>query len=124
MLPMSQAKMLNLVLGSLDWQKASGPCIMFVDEPFYSFLVRSGIEEIYQDVIPLPDDIKTEYDACMFANTLFPIEITRVEEEPVTDDKEFIDSHKIFLPQDLQEKWEDLVLNEMVILSLHNFEKN
>lgn len=121
---MSQAKMLNLVLGSLDWQKTSGPAIIFVDEPFYSFLVRSGIEEIYQDVIPLPEEIETEYAACMFAATLFPIEIFRVEEDVIADDKEFIESHKTFLPPDIREKWDDLVLNEMVILSLHNSEKN
>jgi hypothetical protein len=119
-LPMGESKMLSLINECLDWQSFKGPCIIFVDEPFYSFLFRTGIDELYQDIIPLPNEIKTEEAAIEYALGFLPCDMYKIEEQIIPNDPLIIAAQKAILPENIQEKWHDILMNEMLILSLHN----
>jgi len=123
-LPMGESKMLSLVNECLDWQSLKGPCIIFVDEPFYRFLVRTGFDEIYQDIIPLPNDVKTEEEAIEYALLILPCDMYKIEVQSVPNDPLIIAAQKAILPQNIQKKWQDILMNEMLILSLHNIPQN
>jgi hypothetical protein len=119
-LPMGESKLLSLINECLDWQSFKGPCVIFVDEPFYRFLVRTGIDELYQDIIPLPDEVKTEEEAIEYALMLLPCDMYKIEAQTTTNDPLVIAAQKEKLPENIQEKWHDILMNEMLILSLHN----
>ena len=117
---MGESKLLSLINECLDWQSFKGPCVIFVDEPFYRFLVRTGIDELYQDIIPLPDEVKTEEEAIEYALMLLPCDMYKIEAQTTTNDPLVIAAQKEKLPENIQEKWHDILMNEMLILSLHN----
>ena len=121
---MGESKMLSLVNECLDWQSLKGPCIIFVDEPFYRFLVRTGFDEIYQDIIPLPNDVKSEEEASEYALLILPCDMYKIEVQPVPNDPLTIAAQKAILPKNIQKKWQDILMNEMLILSLHNIPQN
>jgi hypothetical protein len=123
-LPMGELETLSLVNECLDWQLFKGPCIIFVDEPFYRFLVRTGIDEIYQDIIPLPEDIKTEEEAIEYALMILPCDMYKIEDKLIPNDPLVIADQKAKLPENIQKKWHDIIMNEMLILSLHNIPQN
>lgn len=120
-LPMNESRMLSLIMGSLDWQEKNGPSIIFVDEPFYRFLYRTGIEEIYQDIIPIPIDVDSYDDAYQVALGLFPCKIYEINNEVyLAGDKESVEAQREELPSPIKEKWHEMLMNEDFILSLHN----
>jgi hypothetical protein len=124
MMPMNEAAILHLVKLSMGWQELKGPCIIFVDEPFYDFLVRAGLEEIYQDVIPIPEELDTVESVIEYANTIFPEAVFYVEE--CLNSEELPSQENLFtsLPDKVQNGWRQLVDNELIIFSMHNLEKN
>ena len=123
-LPLSEPKLLSLINECLSWQSLKGPCIIFVDEPFYRFLVRTGIDEIYQDILPLPQDVKTEEEAVAYALMALPCDMYKIEIESMPNTLDSIAARKATLPENIQEKWHDILMNEMLILSLHNIPQN
>ena len=117
-LPLGEGGLINLIVGAMNWQQESGPAIIFADEPFYKMLVRTGAEEIYQDIIPLPEDadmeMAMEYVNNMFRTEIFPI--PNIDNKKMT--REDIDAHMEYLPDAIRQRWPDLLLNEEMILSL------
>jgi hypothetical protein len=124
-LPMHEAKMLAYATSSLDWQNLYGPCIIFVDEEFYAFLSRTELDMLYQDVIPLPVEIESHDEADAYAYKIFNNQVERINVEDLyTKNTAVLSIHRKSLPENIAEKWEDLVLQEQFILSLHNSPKN
>jgi hypothetical protein len=123
-LPLGEVGMIELIVSALEWQETSGPCIIFVDEPFYRFLLRTKIEDIYQDVIPLPEG--SDMDVAMqYVRQIFPIEPTRVPSGYINASKRSeVDSHLNDIPEDIKERWQDMLLNEEMILSLSQLNPN
>ncbi len=118
---MNESKMLALIMGSLDWQEKNGPSVIFVDEPFYRFLCRTGIEEIYQDIIPIPLEVDTYDDAYKVALGLFPCKIYEINTDVyLADNKDDVHAQREELPSPIKEKWHEMLMNEDFILSLHN----
>lgn len=120
MLPFNEASMLNLILSALFWQEERGPCVIMVDEKFYIFLLRTGIETIYQDIIPILTEMDTIADADNYAESIFDgqklYKVPDLYSAPM--DKADIGRLLELLPPDIQERWETLLMNEELILSL------
>jgi len=124
-LPISECLMLCYAASSVSWQEGRGPCIIFVDEPFYMFLQRTGLEDLYQDIIPIPVDMETEEEIDEYARVMFDGMAEKVEAKNLyIEDRAIMNINKKFLPPDLAEKWEELVVQEQFILGLHNSAKN
>jgi len=123
-LPLGQGGMIDLIISALDWQDAHGPCVIFVDEPFYRFLLRTNIEDIYQDIIPLPEgadvDVAMEYVKHFFPSEIHPV--------PMNDFKNLSKSEVEYymkaIPDDIKNRWDDLLMNEDLILSLSQVNSN
>lgn len=117
-LPLGEGGMLNLIISSLKWQEEFGPAIIFVDADFYRFMARTGIEDLYHDIIPFPED--TDMDSAMdMAKAFFPTEIfpiPNLTEKKLT--RKEVDMYIAQLPDDIKIKWPDLLMNEEMILSL------
>jgi hypothetical protein len=123
-LPLGEGGMINLVVSSLNWQENYGPAIIFVDAGFYRFMMRTGIEDIYHDIIPLPENADMEM-AMEIVKEFFPVEIFAI---PNLQEKKLsrkdIDTYIIGLPDDLKNRWPDLLMNEEIILSLQQTVNN
>lgn len=117
-LPLGEGGVLNLILSALNWQEDFGPAIIFVDAAFYRFMARTGIEDLYHDIIPLPEDANMD-DAMDVVKAFFPVEIFAIpnlQAEKLTRNE--IDMYISQLPEDIKTKWPDLLMNEEMILSL------
>lgn len=117
-LPLGEAGMIDLIISALDWQESSGPCVIFVDEAFYRFLVRTKIEDIYQDIIPLPEDadfdVAIQYVKHFFPSEIFPVEMNNFKKLTRSE----IEYYMKAIPEDIKNRWPDLLNNEELILSL------
>ncbi len=123
-LPLGEAGMIDLIISTLDWQEENGPCVIFVDEPFYRFLVRTKIEDIYQDIIPLPEDADVDV-AMQYVRQFFPIEIFPVEMNNFQKlSREDVNYYMKAIPEDIRTRWPDLLNNEELILSLTQINSN
>lgn len=120
-LPLRESGMINLIVSALSWQEEKGPCVIFVDEEFYRFLLRTDIESIYQDVIGLPDDVDEE-SANSFAKAMFnPVEVKKILNIlPEKMTREEVARYLDMVPGDIKNRWDDMLMNEEMILSLGN----
>lgn len=122
-LPLREAGMINLIVSAVRWQEEQGPCAIFVNEEFYRFLVRTEIDTIYQDLIGLPEGIEFE-SAVAYGKAFFdpyPCEYV-ASRLPDVMTREEINANMAMIPEQIRERWEEMLLNEEMILSLgqHN----
>jgi hypothetical protein len=123
-LPMNEEGIVNLIISSINWQENEGPCIIFVDEPFYRFLIRTGIDIIYHDIIPLPPDASSD-EVAQYIDSMFPVEIHRVKNlHRGGMERNEIKEYMNMVPLPIQEKWDSLLMNEEMILSLSQVNSN
>jgi hypothetical protein len=124
----SPEELICMMRSSLEWQEYNGPMIAVVDEPFYDLLYRNQLEDLYQDIIPIPEEAETEeqvrsYVKGMFADDVFFIgidEIAIAEEEGKTrsekinqKQKDFVDLQLELLPEVYQKIWHNTRLQEL-----------
>lgn len=124
----SPEELICMMRSSLEWQEHNGPMIAVVDEPFYDLLYRNQLEDLYQDIIPIPEEVETEeqvrsYVKGMFADDVFFIgidEIAIAEEGGKTrsekinqKQKDFVDLQLELLPEVYQKIWHNTRLQEL-----------
>ena len=123
-LPVNEAGFVNLIASSINWQDNNGPCVIFVDEPFYRFLVRTNIEMIYHDIIPLPEDADIE-SALSYIQGVFPVEIFPVENiHKGRMERHEINEYMSMIPDQIKDNWNEMLMNEEMILSLSQVNSN
>lgn len=123
-LPVNEEGFVNLIISSINWQDNFGPCVIFVDEPFYRFLVRTNIEMIYHDIIPLPEGADME-DSLAYIEDMFPVEIFPIEnihKGPM--ERIQINEYKDMIPDEIKNNWNEMLMNEEMILSLSQVNSN
>lgn len=117
-LPLNESGILGMIVSALDWQDSKGPTIIFVDEGFYRFLLRSRIEIIYHDILPIPNDSTLE-EAHNIANGVFPVEIFPIENTLEANlSREEINAYIESIPEEIRDGWPEMLMNEEMILSL------
>lgn len=119
-LPISEARMMSYIASSLDHQERLGPCVIFVDEPFYEWLYRTTLERMYHDIVFLPATVTTREEVDAFQADMFGDQLVKVDEKEFEATDEIkLELQKKLLPFDIAIKWEELILQEQFILGLY-----
>lgn len=123
-LPFREAEMINLIVSAVKWQEEEGPCAIFVNEDFYRFLIRTEIDTVYQDLIGLPEGIDFE-SAVAYGKAFFePYRCSYITDRlPKIMTREEINENMALVPEQIRDRWEEMLLNEEMILSLGHHNK-
>jgi hypothetical protein len=52
---LGEREKLVMAASAIQWQKHNGPIALVCDEPFFDFVTREGLDELYVDIQPLPE---------------------------------------------------------------------
>ena len=90
---LSEQELISMMRSSIEWQEHNGPMVIIVDEPFYDMIFRMGLEELYQDIIPLYDEAdenrkvpQTQLEAYVMAKSMLPPEVYFLELDQVVSE--------------------------------------
>ncbi len=121
---MNESAILNMIVSAMGWEESYGPIIIFVDEAFYRFMVRTNMDVLYHDIIPLPLEIEQDsipdYANGMFDTKVYPIE--NIHQGQM--DRGTINKYLESIPKEISNNWLDMLMNEEFILSLSQVNSN
>lgn len=121
---MNESAILNMIISAMWWEESYGPIVIFVDEPFYRFMVRTNMDVLYHDIIPLPEEIEQDsipdYANGMFDTKLYQIENIHQGQMNRESIKEYLEN----IPKEISNNWLDMLMNEEFILSLSQLNSN
>lgn len=120
-IPQTQEEFVSLLRSALTWQEHNGPMIIALDEDFYVWLFESGLELMYQDIIPLNIEYEDEKDIKAHFEKHIPYDLyfvgldeRSVEGEPGKtyslkesfEQKDFVDLQLELLPEEYKKLWQ------------------
>lgn len=122
-IPMSDGQVLAMMRSSLLWQEYNGPIIIFVDEPFYTWMYENDMEQLYQDIVPVDEGMNTAevvnrilsnaaYDSIFIIN-LDDFSLPEGSGEVFSvrkslEQKDFVDLHLELLPNEYKKLWQQV----------------
>jgi len=107
-----------LIASCLTWQEYNGPIVIVLDEAFYIWLHYSGLEVLYQDIIPIDIEYQTEEDVRAHFKEHIPYDLFFVGLNEVSDPngggktyfikgkKDFVDLQVELLPEEYKKLWQ------------------
>jgi hypothetical protein len=120
-IPQTEQEKIALVRSSLTWQEYNGPIIIALDEAFYIWLHHNGLEQLYQDIIPLNMEYSGEEDIRSHFTAHVPYELYFVGLDEISspsergktfsireemEQKDFVDLQLELLPNEYKKLWQ------------------